>query len=295
MGKRRGIRGSVAFDIVNYAMLGLFMLCILYPLYYMLIISISDGAAVQSGKVGLLPIGVNLKAYELIFQDSSILRAYANTILYTTVGTLVNMALTILCAYPLSRKGFYGRNVLMLVIAVTMFFGGGLIPLYLVVLSLGLLNSMWAIILPSAVSAWNMIIMRTFFQGIPDSLFDAAHIDGANDPQILWRVVLPTSTTILATITMFYAVGHWNSFFSALIFLNEKKKFPVQIILRNIVIAGDMRDQSALMMDDGPFAMVVGQNVKYAVTMVVIAPILAIYPFVQKYFIKGVMIGSLKE
>lgn len=290
--KIRQSLGSRTFDTINVMfMLGL-MFITLYPLYYIFIVSISDGHIVMRGDISFWPRGMNLDTYRLLLHDSAIIRAYGNTILYTVVGTMINLGCTILCAYPLSKRDFYGRGFFTLMIVFTMFFSGGLIPSYLLVKQLHLINTMWALILPGAISAWNMIVMRTFFQGIPNELFESARIDGAHEFWVLFRIVLPLSLPIIVTISMFYAVGHWNSFFSALIYLDEKAKYPVQILLRNIVVMGQMSEQSQEL--SGPYAAVTSTNIKYAVIMIVVAPIVAVYPFIQKYFIKGVMIGSLK-
>jgi putative aldouronate transport system permease protein len=288
---RQGI-ASRTFDAFNVLfMLGLVFVTF-YPLYHIFVVSISDGHAVLRGEVNFWPVGPNLDTYSLLLQDTSILRSYSNTILYTAVGTLVNLCCTVLCAYPLSKKEFYGRTFFTLMIVFTMFFSGGLIPSYLLVQKLHMINTMWALIIPGAISVWNMFVMRTFFQGLPNELFESARMDGAHEFFVLWKIVLPLSLPIIATISMFYAVGHWNSFFPALIYLNEKAKYPVQILLRNIVVMGQMSEQSQEL--SGPYAAVTSTNIKYAVIIIVVAPIVAIYPFIQKYFIKGVMIGSLK-
>lgn len=288
--KMKGISRLVDAGII--AILISLVFVTLYPLYYVFIVSISDGSAVQRGLVTFWPVGVQFDTYAEVFRDPAIVGAYWNTIVYTITGTAVNIVFTILCAYPLSRRQFYGRRFFTIMIVITMFFGGGLIPLYLVVMNLGLVNSMWALILPSAISAWNMIIMRTFFQGLPGELFDSAYIDGAGEWKILIRMVLPLSMPVISTMIIFYAVGHWNSFFPALIYLNEKSKYPVQLILRNIVISGEMAEHAAQY--KGPGSNVIAQNIKYAVIIIVITPILMIYPFMQKYFIRGVLVGSLK-
>lgn len=284
--------GSKAFDGVNIVLLLLLALATLYPLYYVLVISISDANAVMRGVVRYWPVGVNMDTYKIIMRDPNIITAYVNTLLYVSVGTCINLLFTMLCAYPLSKKDFYGRNAFMVMIVITMFFSGGLIPNYLVVQHLGMINTLWAIVLPTAINAWFMIIMRTFFMNIPQELFEAAHMDGAGMARTFVRIVIPLSVPSIMTIGMFYAVAHWNSFFPALIYLNEKAKYPLQIILRNIVIGGELTSVNASMAEADTFVAV--QNVKYAVIIIVIAPILLIYPFVQKYFIQGIMVGSLK-
>ncbi|TBL79562.1 carbohydrate ABC transporter permease [Paenibacillus thalictri] len=283
--------GSRLFDGLNYVFMALLVFLTLYPLYYLLVVSLSDGVAASKGIVYFWPSGTNIEAYKLLLGDKSIIRAYGNTLLYTSVGTAVNMMMTILCAYPLSKKEFYGRSGFTVMIVITMFFSGGLIPSYLLINQLGLLNSMWAVILPGVVSAWNMFIMRTSFQGIPGEIFESAKIDGANEWLTLLRIVLPVSVPMMATIAMFYAVGHWNSYFPALIYLNEKAKFPLQILLRSLVVEGDMAAQAQELSGAGAITTL---NIKYAIIIIAILPILLVYPFIQKYFVKGIMIGSLK-
>jgi putative aldouronate transport system permease protein len=284
--------GSRLFDIF---ILG-FMICVvfatLYPFYYMAIVSISDGKAVMRGEIAFYPKGINFETYNLVLKDPAIIRSLANSIYYTLVGTIINLSFTSLCAYPLSRPRFSGRTFFTLMFTVTMFFAGGLIPLYLVVLRLGMMNSIWALVLPTAINTWYMFIMRTFYQGIPESLHESAVIDGANDLVILWRIVLPLAKPIMATLLLFYAVGHWNDFFSPLIYLDEKRKWPMTMILRSLLIIGRMGEATNETLETD-FA-VVEQTIKYATVMVSTLPILAVYPFVQKYFVKGVMIGAIK-
>lgn len=287
--------GSRLFDFINYAVLILLSLSILYPLYYMLIVSLSDGQAVIRGDVKLLPVGLTMATYKVILDDPAILTAYRNTFLYTISGTLIAVAMTALCAYPLSRSKFYGRTLFTGLIVFTMFFEGGIIPNYMLIDSLGMINTMWAIVIPPAIGVWYMIIMRTFFQQIPNELHESGYVDGANDFQIFWRVILPLSVPVLATMVLFYSVMHWNSFFPAMLYLDEKAKYPVQIIMRNMVIQGDLSDtQGAAAEMSAAGARITGLNIKYAVIFVTILPILLVYPFIQKYFVKGMMIGSLK-
>ena len=215
-----------------------------------------------------------------------------NSLVYTTLGTLINLVMTTLCAYPLARPRFSGRKLFTWVVTLTMFFSGGLIPLYLLVMQLGLINNMWALLLPGAINVWNMFILRTSFQQIPEELYEAALMDGANDFQTLIRVALPLSKAVLATLLMFYAVAHWNDFFNALIFLNDRAKYPIQLVMRNIVILGRF-EQTNELAGGSDFA-VIEQTLKYATIMVSTIPILLVYPFVQRYFVKGVMIGAIK-
>jgi putative aldouronate transport system permease protein len=279
--------------IIALALLALVFVT-LYPVYYIFIVSISDGNFVNQGLVKFYPQHPTIEAYTIIFHNRDIWHAYANTLLYTTVGTAVNVVLSAMCAFSLSRKDFYGRHFFIMMITFTMFLSGGMIPTYLVVQKLGLINTMWAIVLPPAINTFNMIIMKTFFEGIPVSLQESAFLDGANDIQILLRIIMPLSMPIMATMVLFYAVHHWNSFFPALLYLNDKEMYPVQVLLRNIVIAGEFSDQAADIGSTGSGFQVVAMNYKYAVIIITIVPILVVYPYLQKYFAKGVMIGALK-
>ena len=283
--------GSRIFDFCNI----LFMLCLafitLYPMYNIFIVSISSAEYIYAGAVSFIPKGNNFDAYRMVFKNDSIWRSFGNSILYTTVGTAINVVCSAMCAYPLSRKDFYGRGFFTLFVAVTMFISGGMIPSYLVVNQLRLINTMWAIVLPGAISTYNMIIMRTFFQNLPVSLQESAYLDGANDITILFKVVLPLSMPIIATMTLFYAVGHWNSYFNAMIYLNSKSKFPLQVLLREIVVAGNMADESSDLTSN---INIIAINFKYAVIVITVVPILVVYPFLQKHFTKGVMIGAIK-
>lgn len=284
--------GSRLFDRLNIVFMILVICATLYPLYYVAVISLSNGNAVLRQEVGFFPVGFTLEAYKMVMTTATIPRSLLNSILYTTVGTLINLSFTALCAYPLARPYFSGRKVFTWMVTVTMLFSGGLIPLYLLIMKLGLYNTMWALVLPAAISPWNMFIMRTYFQGIPEELYEAAIIDGANDLQILVKVVLPLAKPIMATLLLFYAVGHWNSFFSALVFLDDRTKYPIQLVMRGIVILGEF--QQTNLMDVASDFIVIEKNLKYATIMVSTLPILVVYPFVQKYFVKGVMIGAIK-
>ena len=283
---------DIVLDIIVYCFTGAVLLLVLIPIIHVASISVSDGMAVQKGEVVLFPKGFSLEAYKIIFGNKDLWNSYLNTIIYTVLGTLINLVMTTLCAYPLSRTHFQGRNFFTIMVVITMFFSGGMIPSYLVVYNLKMINTIWAIVLPGAISTWNMIVMRTFFQSLPNELMESANIDGAGEWRVLVSVVLPLSKPIIATIVMFYTVGHWNSFFSAILYLSEKSRYPVQVILRNIVIAGEVTDQLAQMQSSSQ--LVLAKTVKYAVMVVVMAPIICIYPFVQKHFVRGVMIGSLK-
>ncbi|MFD0678724.1 MULTISPECIES: carbohydrate ABC transporter permease [unclassified Paenibacillus] len=281
------------FDTLNIMGMLLLIAVTFYPLYYMGIVSISSGLAVQRGDVFLYPVELSLKAYSVVLDDPAILRSYGNTLLYTALGVTVNLIMTTLCAYPLSRTYLYGKSLFAFFVVFTMFFDGGLIPRYMVVNSLGMVNTIWAILIPTAINVFNMLLMRTFFEQIPEVLNESATIDGAGEGRILLQIILPLCMPVMATMFIFYAVSHWNSFFPALIYLNDKSMFPLQILVRNIVIQGELSSQITEMgSNEGTSLM--AQNVKYAVVFIAILPILAIYPFVQKYFVQGAMLGAVK-
>lgn len=267
----------------------------LYPFVYVVSMSISDPVAVIQRKVWLWPVGFSLDAYKLVFADPGVWRAYYNTFWYTIVGTLVNVTMTVLVAYPLSRTAFVGRKPIMTMIVFTMFFSGGLIPTYILIQQLGLYDTRWVMIFPSAVSAFLIIITRTFFQSIPNAYIEAAKLDGANDIMILWKIVLPLSKPILAVLSLFYAVSHWNAFFTPLVYLPSPHLHPMSLFLSRILIQDD---QSMLgsggIVDTYAKSMMVIQ-MPYALIVVVIVPIVLVYPFLQKYFAKGVMLGGLKD
>jgi multiple sugar transport system permease protein/putative aldouronate transport system permease protein len=289
-------RQDRVFNIVNTSIVSLFLFVVLAPLLYVLAASFSDALAVIQGKVWIWPVGFNVQGYLAVFRHPRIMGGFANSFFYVIVGTTVNVTLTILAAYPLSRKDFVDRGLFMGLFVFTFMFSGGLIPTYLVVRGLGLLDTRAALILPLAIGAWNVVIARTYFQHtIPNELLEAAQMDGCKDFRFLWSVVLPLSGPIIAVITLFYAVQHWNQFFQALIYLRDESKFPLQLILREILV----ENQVASQMTDMDFeSMVLRQQLrellKYSLIVVASAPMLILYPFIQKYFVKGIMIGSLK-
>jgi len=244
----------------------------------------------------LKPLGFTLNGYKLVFNNPSIMKGFANTLFYVVVGTSISLLLTCMSAYVLSRKNLLLGKPLMLMVTITMFFSGGLIPFYLQVQRLGLMNTRWAIILPSAISVWNLIVMRTAFSSIPESLIESAKIDGANDFTVLFKIVIPVSKATLAVIGLFYAVSQWNAWFNAMIFLRDRDKYPLQLILREILIANDTREMMNLPKGSAQFIKADAYKtlIKYSTIIVSIIPILCVYPFLQKYFVKGVMIGSVK-
>lgn len=291
--KRYNSIGSTIFDIFNVLLMLIIIIITLYPLYHIVIVSISDGMAVMRGEVKLWPKGITFDSYRVIFQNRDIFVSFKNTVVYTVVGTAINLVMSCLCAYPLSRPNFSGRKLFTKLIVFTMFFNGGMIPMYLLVNSLGLMNSMWAVILPVAINTSNMIVIRTGFLTIPESLIESAKIDGANDFYILGKIALPLIKPVMATMLLFYAVSHWNSFFNAMLYLNEKSKYPLQIVLRNMIVSGIFSEEASQMGRSSKFR-VTDTTIRYAVIMFTTFPILMVYPFLQKYFVKGVMIGSLK-
>jgi putative aldouronate transport system permease protein len=284
-----------AFTLLNYALLTLFTLVILYPLIYVVSASFSDGAAVIAGRVWLWPVNPSLFAYEKVFSYPLIWSGYANSLYYAVVGTIVNVIMTLIAAYPLSRRDLFGRNVILGLFLFTLFFSGGLIPTYLLVRDLGMRNTRWALIIPQALSIWNLLIAITFLRAsIPHELLEASQLDGCSDLQYFFRVLLPLSTPLIAVMSLFYAIGHWNQFFAALLYLTDKDLFPLQIILRNILISSQV--DMAMIEDIKVMAAreALRELLKYALIVVASVPVLIIYPFVQKYFVKGIMLGSVK-
>jgi putative aldouronate transport system permease protein len=288
------------FLICNYIYVFLAFIVVAYPVIYMISASISDPKLVGSGEMWLWPKGITFEGYQRVFQNSSIWTGYGNTILYTVVGTSINLLVTLPAAYALSRRDFMGRNFFMGMFMVTMFFGGGLVPSYLLVKELGMVNTMWAIVIPSAASIWNIIVARTFFQSsIPKELQEAAQIDGCTNLRLFMKIILPLSMPIIAVMALFYGVGNWNSYFSALIYLNDAAKYPLQLVLRQILVLQEMSAQGGGALDAASASALnnkaeIASLVKYAVIIVATAPIIAIYPFLQRYFVQGVMIGSVK-
>jgi len=277
----------------------LFTLCVLYPCIFVVSASFSNSADVTSGRVFLWPVNLSLAGYEMVFSHKYIMLSYRNTLFYTSAGTIINMLLTIFAAYPLTRREMPFRNFIMMVYVITMFFSGGLVPTYLLMNSLKLINTVWIMILPTF-SVYSMILMRTYFFSIPDELYDASEIDGCNYLQYLVRILLPLSKAVLAVIALFYAVGHWNSFFGALIYLRDRELYPLQLVLREIL---NMASAAIRLSDMGSQTVRAEELIKmqgmvdllrYALIVVATAPILMLYPFIQKYFVTGIMIGSLK-
>ncbi|MGI6173704.1 MAG: carbohydrate ABC transporter permease [Christensenellales bacterium] len=290
-------KSDKVFDATNITLSILALLIVLVPLIHIVACSFSSGSAVQSGRVTVYPVEFTLTAYDMVFQYRDIWIGYRNTIYYTVVGTVLNVACTILAAYPLSRQDLIGNSLIMRLMIFTMMFSGGLIPSYLLVKDLRLLNTSWALWLPGLFSVYNMIVMRTFFRTtIPLELLEAAQMDGCTNRRFLWSIVIPLSGTIIAVMVLFYAIGHWNNYFSSMLYITTKSKYPLQLFLREILIASEI-DYSA-MTGSTVKEMLRKQELKllmkYAIIVVSSAPVLCMYPFVQKYLVKGVMIGSIK-
>lgn len=285
--------GERLFDVVNIVFLTALSLMTIYPFLYVLFASLSDPAwIVQVRGMIWYPKGINLEAYKLVFNNPSIITGYLNTLIYVIAGTALNILMTSLGAYALSRQSVMWKNHIMFMIVFTMFFNGGLIPTYLLVSKLGMLDSRLALIIPAAMSAFNLIIMRTAFQGVPVSLEESAKLDGANDFTVLFRIILPLSMPVVAVMILFYGVGHWNAWFNALIYLRTRDLYPLQLILREILITNST--DSMMTGVGGGDKMPIGETIKYATIIVATVPILCLYPFLQKYFVKGVMIGAIK-
>lgn len=280
------------FKVFNVSILLLIVFCTLYPFVNVIAQSFSSEAYINAGKVTLFPRGFNLDTYKTIAQDNMFWINYKNTVVYTVVGTAISMFLTTIFAYALSKKRLVGRKFLTVFAVFTMFFNGGLVPNYVLINSLGFGNSIWAIVIPGAISIYNMLIMKSFFENMPEELEEAASIDGLNTYGILLKIVLPLSKAVIATMILFYAVGHWNSWFPAFLYLDQKELFPVTIYLRNL-IAGVSGATSAGATSADNLTQI-SANIKSVTMVLTILPILTIYPFVQKYFVSGVMLGSVK-
>lgn len=288
--------GEILFDGFNVIFMVFMMLITLYPFLNVLAVSMSDYSEYVNHPMMFYPRNIDFSAYKLMFSNPLLLSSYKNTLFIATVGTAVNMALTLLTAYPLSKKYLRGNKIIMLMILFSMMFGGGMIPNYLLVKNLGLLNSLWALILPGALSAYNMILMKTFLETIPDSLEESARIDGASDLTVLIRIILPLSIPAMAAIALFYAVSNWNIFFSAVIYTSERSKWTLQLLLREIILDSAQAAQEAsgsASPENG--GLVNTQNIKTAAIIVTVLPIVMVYPFLQKYFVKGIMLGAVKQ
>jgi multiple sugar transport system permease protein/putative aldouronate transport system permease protein len=292
--KKSSLSDKIFYTVI-FIILTLFFIAVLYPCIFVLSASFSSGSAVQSGRVVFLPVDLSLQGYHTVFQTNTVWIGFRNSILYTLFGTLINIIMTMTTAYCLSRSDVPGRNGIMLLFTFTMFFNGGMIPTYMLIRNLGMLNTPWALLIPGAIGVYNMIIARTFIQNsIPGEMLDAAKIDGCSDFMYYIRIVLPLSKAIIAVLVLFYGVGHWNAYFNAMIYLNTKSLYPLTIFLRDILMATQI-DPSTVSDPEAQLRLAEAAAViKYSLIVVTIIPVIVIYPFVQKYFVKGVMIGSVK-
>lgn len=295
--KSRRIRGDRSFHITNFAVLTLLGLIVLYPLVYVVACSFSSAYAVVTNQVWLWPVEFTLDGYKAVFDHNLLMSGYANSLLYMVAGTTVNIILLVLTAYPLSRKDMPGRMMFVMYFTFTMFFNGGTIPNYLLVRNMGMLNSRWALIIPFAFSAYNMIIVRTFFSSnIPNELLEAAEIDGCTDIGFFFRIALPLAKPVIAVMVLFHGIGHWNGYMRALLYLSDSSKYTLQLVLRDILILANMPADVMAQLGDAKLEELSNamELLKYSVIVVGSLPVLILYPFVQKYFVKGVMIGSVK-
>ena len=292
--KSRTTKGDRIFDVCIIVFLGIICILVLYPLYYVLVASFTDPNIVNTGKMLLYPEELYLDGYKEIFKYRDIWSGYWNTIQYTVVGTIIAVAITVPAAYALSRRDMMGRKTIMFLFTFTMFFQGGIIPLFLLINNLKIYDSIWAIVLPTAVSVWNLIICRTFFESsIPKEILEAAKIDGCTELGIFFKIVLPVSMTIIAVMILFYATGLWNSFMNPLMFLRSGDKMPLQVVLRNLVLSNQAAAMSADALD-AAMRQKMADQMKYGIIVVSAVPLLCVYPFLQKYFVKGVMVGAVK-
>ena len=292
-------REDVIFDTVIFIILTLILFVVAYPLYWVIISSFSDPTAVSAGKVLLRPIGFTLKGYAEVFKNSQVMRGFFNSIVITFVGVCVNLAVTLPTAYALSRDNFSGKKPITIFYMITMFFGGGMIPTYLVVKNMQLLNTIWALVLPGCLSVYNMIVARTFFKSnISEELYEAGEIDGCTQSRFFFQIALPLSKAIIAIMVLYYGVGHWNSYFSALLYISDQDKYPLQQVLRNILITNQTALSQTATTAAARAALQEQQQLidvmKYSLIIISSVPVLIMYPLVQKHFVKGVMIGSVK-
>lgn len=292
-------KSDIIFDTINFLVLTLIFFIVAYPLYFIIISSISAPEAVSAGEVIWRPIGINLEGYLAVLKDESIMRGFLNSLIYTVVGVGVNLLVTIPTAYALSRDDFYGRKVITLFYMVTMFISGGLMPTYLVVQKMGMINTMWALIIPGALSVYNMIVARTFFKtNIPGELLDAAKVDGCGNTRFFFHICLPLSGSIIAILVLYYGIGHWNSYFSALIYMTDRDKWPLQLVLRSILTQNSLAQQIPVTTQEALLEKQrleqLAELMKYSIIVISSIPVMILYPFVQKHFVKGVTLGSVK-
>ena len=284
---------TTAFDVFLVILMILLSCAFLYPLLNMLALSVSDAQTLKSSPIYLLPVGFSLESYKALLNDSRILLYYWNTVKYAAVGTVIMLLTTSLMAYPLSITALRGRKLISVILTITMFFGGGLIPYYVTIMRLKLIDTFWVMVLPGAISAYNVIVFKTFFMSIPESLKESAFLDGAGHLRVLFSIVLPLSKAVLATFALFSIVGYWNDYLTALLYLRDDRKYPIQLLMRRLLVLMDYKDAStAQLLKD--FRSISSRTTKAAATIITVVPILCVYPFMQKYFAKGVLVGSIK-
>lgn len=298
--KMHRAKSDAIFDTIIFIVLTFIFLIVAYPLYFVIISSISDPSAVAGGKVIWVPVGLNFRGYEEVFKNDSVMRGFVNSIIYTVMGVILNLAVTLPTAYALSRSDFMGNRFVTIFYLITMFVSGGMIPTYLVVKSCGFLDSVWALIVPGALGVYNMIVARTFFKtSLPNELLEASKLDGCGNTRFFFHIALPLSSAIIAILILYYGVGHWNSYFSALLYLSDNKKFPLQLVLRSILVLNEAQLQkggasTAQQLIELERQRQLVELMKYSLIIVSSIPVMIIYPLVQKHFVKGVMIGSVK-
>lgn len=297
--KHKRSKEDFLFDTIVFVLLTAVMLVVAYPLWWVIISSISDPSAVSAGRVIFLPVGFTLRGYNEVINDIEVMRGFMNSIIIAVVGVLVNLTITLPTSYALSRNTFSGKTPITIFYMITMFFGGGLIPTFLVVRGLGLLNTVWSLVLPGSISVYNMIVARTFFKSnISEDLYEAASIDGCTQGRFFFQIALPLSKAIIAILVLYYGIGHWNSYFSALVYISDRTRYPLQLVLRNILITNQAALSQTATTEAAREAMRERQQLinvmKYSLIIISSIPVMILYPFIQKHFVKGVMIGSVK-
>lgn len=293
--RNRKFNSDTVFNIVHKLFMGLILILFAWPIWFIIISSVSDPYAITNGEVWLIPKGFQLEGFRKIFENKELFVAYRNSIVYTVGGTVINIVLTVCAAFTLSRMDFWPRKFLTIMYIFTMYFGGGMIPYYLQIRDLGLMNSPWVMVIPNAINIFNVLILRScFMYGIPKELEEAASLDGAGAPQLLMKIYLPLSKATMAVLVLYYAVGHWNDYVSALLFLTDREILPLQSILREILVMSDYMSRGSMNAAAVAEMMRTGGIIKYGVIIISTIPVMIMYPFVQKYFVKGVMVGAVK-
>jgi multiple sugar transport system permease protein/putative aldouronate transport system permease protein len=293
--KTKMARGDMIYYFIAYTVVVFLVLVVLYPMVYIVSASFSAAASVNAGKVWLFPVNPSLYNYKMVLQYKSVYLGYRNTLFYTFAGTLVNVVVTVICAYPLSRKDLFGRGFFTFLFTFTMIFSGGMIPGYILMRNLKLINTVWVMIIPGAINVTNMIVTRTYFQSsIPGELLEASKLDGCSDAQYFFKVLIPLSHSVIAVITLFYAVGHWNAYFSAFLYLSDRNLYPLQLFLRQILVQNQFSGEILEDPEMEEQLLRLQEVLKYAIIVLSTVPLMCFYPFAQKHFVKGVMIGSLK-